>query len=239
MADSEDQITLKKRARRRLVGAVALLTFIVIALPMVFDKESKPLSRDISVQIPNPDSSEFQHKMVPTPPSVPLSLPSTSAPAPSTAAPAASPAPAPTPPPTAQAMPVPAPPPLKSAPAQSKSVPAQPKAAPEQPKPANPPVADNSRPVPAAAPAQAVAKSSPPKGGWMVKLGTYSDANNAKRFEAKLTSAKVKFHADPVDTDKGNGTRFWAGPYADRAAAEKARDKIRKSGFPDAVAAEK
>lgn len=73
----------------------------------------------------------------------------------------------------------------------------------------------------------------------MVKLGMYSDASNAKRFEARLTSAKIKFHADPVDTGKGSGTRFWAGPYADRAAAEKARDHIRKSGFPDAVAAEK
>jgi DedD protein len=238
MADSEDQITLKKRARRRLVGAVALLTFIVIALPMVFDKESKPLSRDISVQIPNPDSSEFQHKMVPTPPSVPSSLPGASTPVPTPVAPAASSATTPTPAPTAQVMPVPVPPQLKSGPDQHKAAPTQPKAVPEQTKPAT----DNAKSpaAPAATPAATVAeKSAPAKGGWMVKLGTYSDASNAKRFEAKLTSAKIRFHADPIDTEKGSGTRFWAGPYADRAAAEKARDKIRKSGFPDAVAAEK
>jgi DedD protein len=235
MADSEDQITLKKRARRRLVGAIALLTFIVIALPMVFDKESKPLSRDISVQIPNPDSSEFQHKLVPTPPSVPSSLPATSPPAVSGVAPTTTPA-APTPAPPAQVVQVPV-----TAPAAPKATPPLPKSAPEQTKPA----VDNAKlpaaPAASAAPPApgATAKSSPPKGGWMVKLGTYSDASNAKRFEAKLTSAKIKFHADPVDTEKGSGTRFWAGPYADRAAAENMRDKIRKAGFPDAVAAEK
>jgi DedD protein len=239
MADSEDQLTLKKRARRRLVGAVALLIFIVIALPMVFDKDSKPLSRDISVQIPNPDSSEFQHKMVPTPPSVPASLPGASA---TTAAAGTLPSPpavGPTATPSAPILQAPV-----TAPTVPKAVPAQPKAAPVQPKPVTPTATDNTKSPPApaanASPPAPVASSKPaPQGAWMVKLGTYSEAGNAKRFEAKLTSAKIKFHADPVDTDKGTVTRFWAGPYADRAAAEKARDKIRKSGFPDAVAAEK
>jgi len=125
------------------------------------------------------------------------------------------------------------------------TAPAAPRPAPAQTKAASAPAADTAKSAPAsvagAAPAAppASAKSAPPQGAWMVKLGTFSDAGNAKRLEAKLTSAKIKFHADPVDTDKGTATRFWTGPYADRSAAEKARDKIRKSGFPEAVAAEK
>ncbi|CAN5719587.1 SPOR domain-containing protein [soil metagenome] len=45
----------KKRARRRLIGALALVFAAVIGLPMLFDSEPKPLSDDISVQIPSKD----------------------------------------------------------------------------------------------------------------------------------------------------------------------------------------
>ena len=45
----------KKRARRRLIGALALVFAAVIGLPMLFDSEPKPLSEDISVQIPSKD----------------------------------------------------------------------------------------------------------------------------------------------------------------------------------------
>src|SRR5579872_3690988 len=45
----------KKRARRRLVGAIALVLAVVIVLPMVLDSEPKPLADDISIQIPSHD----------------------------------------------------------------------------------------------------------------------------------------------------------------------------------------
>jgi len=45
----------KKRARRRLVGAVALVLAVVIVLPMVLDSEPKPLADDIAIQIPGRD----------------------------------------------------------------------------------------------------------------------------------------------------------------------------------------
>jgi DedD protein len=43
----------KKRARRRLVGAVALALAVAVGLPMVLDSEPKPLASDISIQIPS------------------------------------------------------------------------------------------------------------------------------------------------------------------------------------------
>ncbi len=49
---NEQLVPEKKRARRRLVGAIALVLAVVIGLPMVLDAEQKPLSRDISIQIP-------------------------------------------------------------------------------------------------------------------------------------------------------------------------------------------
>lgn len=45
----------KKRARRRLVGAIALVLAVVIVLPMVLDSEPKPLADDIAIQIPSHD----------------------------------------------------------------------------------------------------------------------------------------------------------------------------------------
>lgn len=46
----------KKRARRRLIGAVALVLAAVIGLPMVLDSEPKPLAQDIDIKIPSKDS---------------------------------------------------------------------------------------------------------------------------------------------------------------------------------------
>ena len=45
----------KKRARRRLVGAIALALGVAIGLPMVLDSEPKPLASDIAIQIPSKD----------------------------------------------------------------------------------------------------------------------------------------------------------------------------------------
>ena len=43
----------KKRARRRLIGAVALVLVAVIGLPMVLDSEPRPLAQDIDIAIPS------------------------------------------------------------------------------------------------------------------------------------------------------------------------------------------
>ena len=43
----------KKRARRRLVGAIGLALAVAIGLPMILDSEPKPLASDIEIQIPS------------------------------------------------------------------------------------------------------------------------------------------------------------------------------------------
>ena len=70
-----------------LDAAVVLAVF----LPMVLDHEPKPVSQDVSIKIPSPDSSAFTSKIVPV---VPAAKPAPDAPkpeAPATAEPAASP----------------------------------------------------------------------------------------------------------------------------------------------------
>jgi DedD protein len=87
----------KKRARRRLVGAVALVLAAVIGLPMILDSEPKPVGGDIAIQIPSRDKS-LPSAVTPTPAAVPASV--TAPDATSGGAPAAAPAtPANVPPP--------------------------------------------------------------------------------------------------------------------------------------------
>lgn len=47
----------KKRARRRLVGAIALALAAAVGLPMLLDSEPRPLAGDIAIQIPSKDKA--------------------------------------------------------------------------------------------------------------------------------------------------------------------------------------
>lgn len=65
MAESEDLNALKRRGRRRLVGAIALALAAVIVLPMVFDSEPKGSAPPVSVRIPGEDETGFTPKVTP------------------------------------------------------------------------------------------------------------------------------------------------------------------------------
>lgn len=67
MAESHDLNTLKRRGRRRLVGAIALVLLAVIVLPMVFDSEPGTGVPPVSVRIPSEDTS-FSPAMPSRPP---------------------------------------------------------------------------------------------------------------------------------------------------------------------------
>ena len=62
MAEAQDVNTLKRRGRRRLVGAIALVLLAVIVLPMVFDSEPRQAAAPVEVRIPSEDTS-FKPKL--------------------------------------------------------------------------------------------------------------------------------------------------------------------------------
>jgi DedD protein len=66
-AISDEELQLKRRARRRLIGAVVLVTAIVVVLPMVLDTEPGPVSQNITIRIPPPDSEPFAPKVAAVP----------------------------------------------------------------------------------------------------------------------------------------------------------------------------
>jgi len=80
MAENETSadpgLQLKKRARRRLVGAAALALLAAIVLPMVMDHEPRPSVQDIQVHIPGQDNEGLAPLPAPKPTAPkPASLP--------------------------------------------------------------------------------------------------------------------------------------------------------------------
>jgi DedD protein len=67
-AVSSEELQLRKRARRRLVGAVALVVLVVVFLPMILDNEPKPLSEDIAINIPSSPGEEDNSDSMPSEP---------------------------------------------------------------------------------------------------------------------------------------------------------------------------
>ncbi len=214
-------LQLKKRARRRLVGAVALALFAVIVLPMVMDREPRPLSQDIQVRIPSQDSTGLASKVIP-------------------GKPAATPMPAPEPKPVAEQKTEPQTKP-DPAPAASPAVPAVVKPAPAAaPVPAAKPAAPEKKAEPAEKPAAkpaADAKSTADGSGqWVVQLGAYKEAGNVKLLLSKLKGVGVPAYTEKLDSPQGPRTRVRAGPFASQDAAEKARAKIKIIGVDGPVA---
>ena len=87
MAEEQEDIdSLKRRGRRRLVGAVALVLAAVIVLPMVFDPAPKSSAPPVSVRIPGEDDTAFKPKLAakvePPPPPVAKAEPKVEAPPP-------------------------------------------------------------------------------------------------------------------------------------------------------------
>jgi len=219
-----DDLQLKKRARRRLVGAAALALFAVIVLPMVMDREPRPLSQDIQVRIPSQDSTGFASKLLP-------------------GKPAATPMPAPEPKPLEQKAEVQA---------KSEAVPAAPTAVPAPAKPAaqasvtppakpaeKPPVQDK-KPEAAEKSAPKTAADAKPEtdsvGQWVIQLGAYKEAGKVKNLMSKLKGINVPAYTEKIETPQGSLTRVRAGPFASQEAAEKSRGRLKIIGVDGPVA---
>jgi DedD protein len=255
---SDEELQLKKRARRRLIGAIALVTVVAVFLPMVLDHEPRPVSQDINIQIPSQNAGTFTSKIVPV---VPGGADSKAEPAPveSAAAPATSPASSPAPklagaPKKAESANAAAAQPLandsEAAPAKApvavpKTATAEAKAKPVAPPPNDTEAAPPKQAAPeAAAKPAAEAKAKPEAkvksakadtGTFVVQVAALTDADKAKQMREQIAAEGVKAYTEVVPTAKGNVTRVRAGPFASRAAAEKARDRLKEMGLPGNV----
>lgn len=216
---SEEELQLRKRARRRLVGAIALVTIIAVFLPMVLDHEPKPVSQDVSIKIPSPDSGAFTSKIVPATPG-PISAAEVpvkpDVPAPASAS-------KPEAPQVAAATPAAKPVVSTPVPLASDSEAAPPRKAPDPAEKAK--VADKPKPVDKIKPITKGAAA------YVVQVAALNDPDKAKQMRDQIAASGVKAYTEVVPTTKGNVTRVRAGPFASRADADKARDTLKGMGL--------
>ena len=256
MDDNDAQLHLKKRARRRLVGAIFFVSVVAVVLPMVMDHEPRQTVQDVEIRIPGQDEKPFAPKFAVAPldkaPEKVIEKP--------VVMPSDKPAPvAPVIPeakPTARVLDV-----VKDTKVADKAAdkpsekPAQkPEKTAEKPaakaaektaeKASEKPKADDAKRAAAilaghAADAKGFDSSKPAAkaGEYLVLIGAFSNEANVKTLKAKLSEQGIKTFSEPLDTPQGKKTRVRAGPFPNREAADKALEKMQRIGVSGVVSA--
>lgn len=209
---SATELELKRRGRRRLIGAFTLGLLAIVFLPMLFDsapKKDQANSREIAIQVPPKEGLS----PLPAPTAVATTPTPTPTPAPPSAPLTASTAsPAPTPPLASTAIAKP-----------------EMKVEPKSPAPATTPapVAKSATLPPIAAPIKA-----PPllKQVFVVQIGAFKDAANAQQIVASMKEAKLPIFTDSVATSGGSVTRVRVGPFASKEKADSALAQVKLAG---------
>jgi DedD protein len=231
----DDEANLKRQARRRLIGAVALVTAAVVILPMVLDREPKPAGQDIELSIPKPDKAgEFKSKIELPADMVPASEPAAESAVanPPTASEVQQPVQAP-----AEAKHAADAQPQAEAKPQAETKPqvvakTQTEAQPPSPPKVQPPAEQHATATtkPAAKPVEKAAAV--PKEGYAVQVGAFSNAETAKRLQQKLHKQGLPAYTEKI----GSNLRVRVGPYTTRAAAEKELSKLKAQGMKPVLA---
>lgn len=228
---------MRQRAKYRLLGASVLVLLGVIGFPLLFDKQPRPIAVDTPIDIPD------RNKVVP------LSLPASPTPAvqvaptpialqPEVGTPVSDKSPN-----TAAAANEPGVmtevseknKPLAPVKKAADAIKTESKVA---PKPA--PAAVAVKPVEVAK-AQALldgkATDSPAGAGdrFVVQVGAFADATRAHEVRLKLERAGLKTYTNVADTKDGKRVRVRVGPFAVKADAEKAAEKVKKLNLPAAL----
>lgn len=220
MSDAE-HLEIKKRARRRLVGAIALALLAAIVLPVMMEQEPRPTTADIQITIPDRNAGAEPARPATALPDG-TSFP-TVVPGPEEQMPAAAAEPAPAPaelvPPTA-ATPAPdAEPPSKTA---------RPEAGKAEAARAESAAAEAAR-------ARAIleGKEVPRGDSFVLQIGAFSDADKAERLAAELKKQGFAAYTEPA----GKVVRVRVGPVAGRSAADKAAVQLKTLGFSTVITA--
>jgi DedD protein len=215
---------LRRRARRRLVGAIVLALAVAVFVPMLLESDPKPLGEDVSVKIPPVDDGKFVNRLnekgEPEPPKpIAKAEPRLEASKPAPEPPKAEPP---------KAEPPKAEPPKVEAPKVE-----APKESPKTEAPKEQPRKSEPAPV-AAAPAKAEPAKEAAGGEFAVQVFAFSDDKNS--LVNKLKGKGFPAYSEPVTTSRGTLWRVRVGPFASRDGATAAREKLKGEGYNGIVA---
>lgn len=250
----------RARARRRLIGAAALLGVGVIGFPLLFETQPRPIPVDIAIEIPKKEGA----------PSLPLPPPRTASAAPATARmssgvvgersaePPREPAATATrsePTPSGDAVRKEPAAPRSEAPPPTKPAHVKPESRADDgararallegqsPRPtASPATTKPTAVVAAAEPSKPAAATGPEankpdvaNGRFVVQVGAYGEANSARDMSQRVDKLGLKSYTQVVEIDGAKRIRVRVGPFAAREDAEKAAGTLKAAGLPAAV----
>ena len=234
---------LKRRARRRLIGAIVLALGAAVLLPLLLENEPKPLGDEVSIQIPPVDSGKFVNPLSPGKGAV-KSGPEESAKSPGPSAQGAA---------SSASLPgVPAAPSNEEKRSEAQSaappdaLPGSPAAPPETTPPETAPcgaeLKKETPPEPKASAKQSDAASAkqsegaPAASGYVVQVAAFTDRYGAQAQVRKLKGAGFPAYVESVSNGKRELQRVRVGPYPSREAADEARANLKAAGY-DAIVA--
>ncbi len=214
-------LTQKKRARRRLLGALVLGVVAAIVLPLLLDSEPRQAITDVQVEIaPREAAAPPKEGESPAHGAEVAVVPPIEPAAPEKAAEAAAAAEA------AKAEPAK---PEAAKPEAAKSRDEHAPAAKSPPKPVEAPKAAAVAPKPEPVPKSAAQ--------FAVQVGAFANAGSARAQADKARKAGVRVYTESVKTAQGERTRVRVGPFASREDAEQARTRLKSIGIESAVVA--
>jgi DedD protein len=199
----------KQRARRRLIGATALVLAAIIGLPMIFDADpNKPLADDVETQIPD--------KISPAPESLKPQ------PAPQSVTQKVVESPVPAPPVPSQPVPE-----LKAAPEPAKTVKSDTEVS---EKPASDKNSEGKAPVDEDKP-QTKEKARK----YLLQVAAVNSKTKADDLKSRLKESGIKAYFEKISTKDGDRFRVRVGPFATREEAEKMQARVKKLGLSGSV----
>lgn len=221
-----DNLDLKKRSRRRLVGAAAIALLAAIVLPMVMDQEPRPPAEDIQITIPDREADAALSLPIAGRPSAPAEPPLVQSPEEQPSSPDK----------TAEADPVPL------APLADPKPPSAPRPTGTNQKPVEPnvrPAPDRAAAAPAgdeAARALALLEGKKPAvastdESFVVQIGAFGEASKANTLGADLKKRGFAAYTEKA----GAVTRVRIGPFSSREEADKVAERLRLSGMSGVV----
>lgn len=248
-APAESIEAMRRRARHRLIGAAVLVLAGVIGFPLLFDTQPRPVSVDIPIEIP--DRNKVAPLPAPSPAASGVVGEAASAPpsaaakntAPAVQPVAAAPESKPVSGKVAQAAPAAEGKPQAKAETQA----AESKAAASKAAEAKAAEAKAAADAKAAAEAKAAADdaararallqgktvdTAADAGRYVVQVGAFAERDKAHQAQLKLQRAGLKNYTQVADTGDGKRIRVRAGPFASRAEADKAAQKIKSLDLP-------
>jgi DedD protein len=219
----EEEIQLRKRARRRLVGAIVLVAVAVVVLPMVLDSKPEQRNHEIEIHIPSEDTVDELPPQAALPETPAVRVPDSG---------------------TADS---PRQEPVASQP--GRSVQSSTRVAGKDKwagSGAGPGTASGVES------AESVRTASVAADMFVVQLGAFADPAKARQQLQSLASKEkdIKAYTETIKTGKGTGsrgpdsrkeaddneiTRVRAGPFRTREEAEVMRERLRKLGFEGVV----